>query len=161
MNRVTTMSHNTSRRPVVSGTPGGASTRARPRPVPRPGLYPYEGARARVAARACVTAMAVSMLLLLSGIGTATARVVPSPQSDAMFEEDRIAGGLESGHVTLQRGPVTLQQARTLATRRFPGRVVRAETVSDGGRRVHVIRIISEDNRVRTVRIDADTGNFM
>ncbi len=137
--------------------PGVVSARARLRPCLRRGLY--AGSRAVVAAG--VTAMAVSMLLVLSGISTATARVVPSPPSDALFEDELAASGFESGHVTLQRGPVTLQQARTLATRRFPGRVVRAETVSDGGRRVHVIRIISEDNRVRTVRIDADTGNFL
>jgi len=58
-------------------------------------------------------------------------------------------------------GPVSLAQATVLATQRFPGRVVRAETASHGARREHRIRILGGDGRVRTVRIDAQTGAFL
>jgi len=54
-------------------------------------------------------------------------------------------------------GGVSLAQATAMATSRFPGRVVRAETVG----MVHEIRILGEDGRVRTVRIDAQTGAFL
>ena len=61
-----------------------------------------------------------------------------------------------------QRGPVSLAQARAMATRRIPGRVVRAETVTQGGgRRVHQIRILDAAGGVRTVRIDAQTGTIL
>lgn len=61
-----------------------------------------------------------------------------------------------------QRGPVSLARARQMALQRFPGRIVRAETVSPGGnRRVHQIRILDAEGRVRDVRIDAQTGAFL
>ncbi len=56
---------------------------------------------------------------------------------------------------------VSLAQATQLAQNRFPGTVVRAETVSRGGRSIHNIRILGADGRVRTVRIDAQTGAFL
>jgi uncharacterized membrane protein YkoI len=58
-------------------------------------------------------------------------------------------------------GPVSLAQATELAVQRFPGQVVRAQTVMRSGRREHSIRILGADGRVRTVRIDAETGNFL
>jgi len=58
-------------------------------------------------------------------------------------------------------GPVSLALATELAVQRFPGQVVRAETVMRSGRREHSIRILGADGRVRTVRIDAATGNFL
>lgn len=56
---------------------------------------------------------------------------------------------------------VSLAQATEIALGRYPGQVVRAETVARGGRRVHQIRILGADGRVRTVRIDAQTGAFL
>jgi hypothetical protein len=60
-----------------------------------------------------------------------------------------------------QRGGVSLAEATAIATSRYRGRVVRAETVSRGDRVVHEIRILGDDGRVRTVRIDAQTGSFL
>ncbi len=60
-----------------------------------------------------------------------------------------------------QRGSLSLQEATAIATRQVQGRVVRAETVSRGGRLIHEIRILGEDGRVRTVRIDAETGQML
>jgi uncharacterized membrane protein YkoI len=48
-----------------------------------------------------------------------------------------------------------------MARSRYPGRVVRAEMVMIGERVVYEIRILGDDGRVRTVRIDAQTGSFM
>jgi len=62
---------------------------------------------------------------------------------------------------TQRAGGVSLAQATAMAQSRFPGRVVRAETVQMGDRAVHEIRILDEEGRVRTVRIDAQTGSFL
>ena len=60
-----------------------------------------------------------------------------------------------------QRGGISLGQATAMARSRYPGRVVRAEMVMIGERVVYEIRILGDDGRVRTVRIDAQTGSFM
>ena len=60
-----------------------------------------------------------------------------------------------------QRGSLSLAQATAIVQGRFQGRVVRADTVEQGGRVVHVIRIVGDDGRVRTVRVDAETGAIM
>jgi uncharacterized membrane protein YkoI len=60
-----------------------------------------------------------------------------------------------------QRGSLSLSQATAIAQSRFQGRVVRAETVQQGNRIVYEIRILGNDGRVRTVRIDAETGAVM
>ena len=56
---------------------------------------------------------------------------------------------------------VSLQQAIAMALSRYPGRVVRAQTKSRGDRIVHEIRIISDRGHVRTVQVDAKTGQFL
>jgi uncharacterized membrane protein YkoI len=53
---------------------------------------------------------------------------------------------------------ISLQQAIEIALRDSPGRVVRADTKIQGSRTIHEIRILGADNRVRTVRIDAQSG---
>jgi hypothetical protein len=58
-------------------------------------------------------------------------------------------------------GGISLAQATSMAQSRYQGRVVRAETVQMGDRIVHEIRILDDDGRVRTVRVDAQTGAFM
>ena len=60
-----------------------------------------------------------------------------------------------------QRGGISLSQATAMALGRYQGRVVRAETVMIGDRVAYEIRILGNDGRVRTVRIDAQTGSFM
>jgi uncharacterized membrane protein YkoI len=60
-----------------------------------------------------------------------------------------------------QRGGLSLAQATAIAQSRYQGKIVRAETVQEGGRVIHVIRILGDDGRVRTVRIDAATGAVM
>ena len=56
---------------------------------------------------------------------------------------------------------VSLNEAIARAQGRFPGRVVKAESKQRGGRLEHVVRIINEQGRVRTFRIDAQTGRFL
>ena len=60
-----------------------------------------------------------------------------------------------------RRGGVSLAQATAMARNRYHGQVVKAETVARGDRVIHEIRILGEDGKVRTVRIDAQTGMFL
>jgi uncharacterized membrane protein YkoI len=63
---------------------------------------------------------------------------------------------------TAQRGAgVSLQQAIAIARSRYAGRVIRAERSSRGDRVIYEIRILADHGRVRTVRIDAKTGQFL
>jgi hypothetical protein len=58
-------------------------------------------------------------------------------------------------------GGISLAQATAMAQSRYRGQVVKAETVMNGDRVIHVIRILGDDGRVRTVRIDAKSGSFL
>ncbi|HEU4616653.1 MAG TPA: PepSY domain-containing protein [Gammaproteobacteria bacterium] len=102
--------------------------------------------------RACAGSVAAAWLAFASA--ASLARPIPQPA-------DPIASAPAPSEHTVQRGGVSLSQATAMAQRRYPGRVVRAETVMQGGRTVHEIRILGEDGRVRTVRIDAQTGQFL
>jgi len=57
-----------------------------------------------------------------------------------------------------QRRQLTLGEAISIAQSRYPGRVVRAQTIQQGNGAVHEIRIIGNDGRVHTVTVDARTG---
>jgi uncharacterized membrane protein YkoI len=63
--------------------------------------------------------------------------------------------------VAQRRGGISLAQATSMALSRYKGRVVRAEQITVGDRVVYEIRILGEDGRVHTVRIDAQTGAFL
>jgi Peptidase propeptide and YPEB domain len=89
----------------------------------------------------------------LSGVMPVAARPVPAPEA-ASFGDDAPAAWPAQ-----RRSGVSLEQAVQIALRQHQGRVVRAETISRNGRRVHEIRILGDDGRVLTVRIDAQSGD--
>lgn len=95
-----------------------------------------------------------SLLILLLALAAATgARAWTVPPTIEIVETDAAAFAAQSG--------VSLAEATQMALQAYPGQVVRAETVTRGGRRVHQIRILGGDGRVRTVRVDAQTGAFL
>jgi uncharacterized membrane protein YkoI len=53
---------------------------------------------------------------------------------------------------------ISLDQAVEMAQRQFRAKAVKAETVDNGGRRVHQIRLLSAEGKVWTVRVDAESG---
>ena len=101
----------------------------------------------------CGFALCAVLAALLGASGGALAQ--PRP---ALFQFDNEA---PVRAFAAQRGGISLSQATAMAQGRYPGRVVRAETVTMGDRVVHEIRILGNDGRVRTVRVDAQTGSFM
>ena len=61
------------------------------------------------------------------------------------------------------RAGISLDQAVQMVQSRFNARVVKAETVRSGDRRVHQIRLLMQENgatKVWTVRVDAETGQM-
>jgi hypothetical protein len=104
-------------------------------------------ARRSLRALACATVA----LAIVSG---AEGRPVPEPAATTPRDAEPTAQ-------IAQQSSLSLAQATAIATRQVQGRVVRAETVNRGGRVIHEIRILGEDGRVRTVRIDAETGQML
>lgn len=64
------------------------------------------------------------------------------------------------GTYYVQAGGLSLDDAVQMAQSRFNAKVVKAETVRSGDRRVHQIRLINGQNKVWTVRVDAETGQM-
>jgi len=55
---------------------------------------------------------------------------------------------------------ISLAEAASMVRDRTGGQVLRAETKRDKGRTVHRIRVLTEDGRVRTWHVDAETGRI-
>jgi len=62
--------------------------------------------------------------------------------------------------IRLAKGEMSLDQAVAMVRKRFGGKVISAETVSDGGKTTYVIKLLSDEGRVRTVRVDAESGKI-
>jgi uncharacterized membrane protein YkoI len=103
--------------------------------------------------------IAVGALLVVAGSVQARPRSLPFDQAEPQSEP--LAPAQRDQLFPSQRGGISLAQATSMAQGRYQGRVVRAETVQMGERAVHEIRILGDDGRVRTVRIDAQTGSFL
>jgi hypothetical protein len=58
------------------------------------------------------------------------------------------------------RDGISLDEAVSRAERQYRARVVRTDVVDEDGRTVYVLKLLSEDGRVFTVRIDAATGRM-
>ena len=58
----------------------------------------------------------------------------------------------------ISRDGISLDEAVSRAERQYRARVVRTEVQDEDGRKVYVLKLLSDDGRVFTVRIDASTG---
>jgi uncharacterized membrane protein YkoI len=103
--------------------------------------------------------MAVGAWLVVAGSAQARPRTLSLDQAEPAVEP--LAPAQRDQLFPTQRGGISLAQATSMAQSRYQGRVVRAETVQAGDRTIHEIRILGDDGRVRTVRIDAQTGSFL
>jgi uncharacterized membrane protein YkoI len=54
------------------------------------------------------------------------------------------------------RDEISLSEAVSRVKREYGGRILEAETREQDGRRVHVIKVLTREGRVRTVRIPAE-----
>jgi uncharacterized membrane protein YkoI len=60
-----------------------------------------------------------------------------------------------------QANGVSLNQAVAQVQRRTGGRVLSAETRTENGVPVHYIRVLTDNQRVRTIRVDGRTGEWL
>ncbi|MGM0594269.1 MAG: PepSY domain-containing protein [Pseudomonadota bacterium] len=82
-------------------------------------------------------------LLMLLALGAGPVGAAPSWQAQ--------------GSLTLARaGGLSLDQAVAQVRRETGGRILSAETVGKGGRQVHRIKVLTDDNKVRIITIPAD-----
>jgi uncharacterized membrane protein YkoI len=111
----------------------------------------------RAGFRAGVAAGVVALL----AAGSATAQPRPELAQDDSAAEQYAPAQRDQLFPAQQGGGISLSQATSIALRRFPGRVVRAQPAREGDRAIFEIRILGEDGRVHIVRIDAETGAFL
>ncbi len=63
-----------------------------------------------------------------------------------------------SNEFRIEPSGMSLDQAVEMVQRRYRAKAVKAETVRQGERRVHQIRLLSTEGKVWNVRVDAQTG---
>ena len=63
-----------------------------------------------------------------------------------------------TGMVAEQRDGISLDEAVRRAESQYRAKVVRTDVQDEDGRKVYVLKLLSEDGRVITVRVDAATG---
>ena len=100
-------------------------------------------------------------LLALLALGS----LAPAPGQAALAESSRSASGAAlaspgRGSRSFADRAVTMDEAVDLAQRRYNARVVRAEVSDRSGRRVYLLRLLSNDGRVFNVTVDAASGNI-
>jgi len=94
----------------------------------------------------------VPVVLVLIGVAPVTrAHSMPGPQPVG-------AGVVERAVVAAPRDGISLDEAVSRAERQYHARVVRTDVQDEDGRKVYVLKLLSEDGRVFTVRIDAQSG---
>jgi len=90
------------------------------------------------------TILAAVLTLLISGTGASWARDNLIAPPDRMHRESRAR--------------VSLDQAVQQVRARTGGRILSAETVSQGGRAVHRIKVLLPSGHVQIVHVDAERG---
>lgn len=89
-------------------------------------------------------------LLLLAGLAVAAPAVVAA---SADRQPTSAVYAPESHHYAAQQDCLTLSEAVDRVRRQYNGRIVSAETRMSGNREMHIIRVMTEDGKVKTVRI--------
>ena len=89
------------------------------------------------------------VLLLLFCLVTATAAAQPA----------HVYWGVNAAKTLRQgEGGMSLDEAVRRVRAETGGRILSAETVNENGRRVHRIKVLTPDQRVRIVTVDAERG---
>ena len=94
--------------------------------------------------RTLLTSLLIASLLLSAG------------QADALQRrsvDDRGLPQEQALEPQQQNGGLTLSQAVEQVRRQYNGRIVSAETKVSGNRETHVIKVLTEDGKVKTVRV--------
>lgn len=92
--------------------------------------------------------LGISVTLLLLAGGDAMALHAPAPASTLQLH-------LQDA-VVLAADKVSLEEAVRRVRKQYGGRIISAETRGSGNGRVHVIKVLTDEGRVQTVRIRAN-----
>jgi uncharacterized membrane protein YkoI len=65
----------------------------------------------------------------------------------------------QAGRVVVATATVSADQAVRLVEQRFHARVLKAQTTTDNGHTVYVMRLLNDAGKVWTVRVDATSGS--
>ena len=65
----------------------------------------------------------------------------------------------DAAPAAMPRGSVSMDQAVRMVEERYHARVVKAETQHDAGRTRYVLRLLNDEGKVWTVRVDAASGS--
>jgi uncharacterized membrane protein YkoI len=94
-------------------------------------------------------------VLLLATLSTLVcAQGLPAPAAGGAAQAGRDVSG------EIQREGISLDEAVRMAEAQFHARVVRTDVVDEDGRKVYVLKLLSEGGRVITVRVDAASGRM-
>jgi uncharacterized membrane protein YkoI len=98
------------------------------------------------------------ILLALSVLSLLASPVLAKDHNKKHKSDDSPPGLRQPG----PSGPgISLDRAIEIAERQYRARVVRGDATEINGRRVYVLRLLSEEGRVWTVRVDAQSGGVM
>jgi hypothetical protein len=96
----------------------------------------------------------VPIFLITAGIAPYTqAHSMPGPYVPGATVEER-------GVAAIPHDGISLDEAVRLAESQYNARVVRTDVQDEDGRKVYVLKLLSDGGRVITVRIDAATGRM-
>ena|SRR5690349_6600173 len=101
-----------------------------------------------------VRRLGLPTLLLATLASAAGAYGLPAPPGGGAVAAEREVGG------AIQRDGISLDEAVRMAEAQFHARVVRTDVVDEDGRKVYVLKLLSEGGRVITVRVDAASGRM-
>jgi hypothetical protein len=93
-------------------------------------------------------------LVLIGFAQVSHAHSMPAPVHGGSAAKD------PSPLVETLRDGISLDEAVRRAEAQYRARVVRTDVQDEDGRKVYVLKLLSEDGRVVTVRIDAATGRM-
>jgi hypothetical protein len=91
-------------------------------------------------------------MLVLAGFAPLTqGHSMPGPHAAG-------AAVADTPEIAVARDGISLDEAVARAERQYRARVVRTDVQDEDGRKVYVLKLLSEDGRVFTVRVDAQSG---
>lgn len=91
--------------------------------------------------------LALAVLVMSLDVGAAASKPGSTPQSGAV---EFVA---PDEYVANQSAGPTLSQAVEQVRRQYNGRIVSAETQMQGKQEMHVIKVLTDDGKVKTVRV--------
>ncbi|MDE0754454.1 MAG: hypothetical protein OSB26_07375 [Woeseiaceae bacterium] len=97
-----------------------------------------------------ITHMLLFCIVLCLALPAAALQVGPDAPVRLSVEADV---GMTPSQETFQGGGVTLSQAVQQVRRQYNGQIVSAVTQMSGNRETHIIKVLTQDGKVKTVRV--------